>query len=58
MSSSPSSSRSTNIRHRGDCRCDVCVKKYKFAPSLNNSTKKSTNIDHEETSKSSSKISN
>jgi len=32
-----------NIRHRGDCRCDVCVKKYKFAPSLHNLTKNSLN---------------
>jgi hypothetical protein len=31
---SSSSPRSGNIRHRGDCRCDVCIKKYKFAPSL------------------------
>ncbi|CAF1505861.1 unnamed protein product [Adineta steineri] len=53
-SPSSSSSRSTNIRHRGDCRCDVCIKKYKFAPSLNNSTKKSTNLDQEETSDSNS----
>ncbi|UJR31393.1 hypothetical protein I4U23_018887 [Adineta vaga] len=48
------SSRSTNIRHRGDCRCDVCIKKYKFAPSSNSSAKKSTNLDHEETSDSNS----
>ncbi|CAF3192841.1 unnamed protein product [Rotaria sp. Silwood2] len=47
-SSSPSSSvsssspRSTNIRHRGDCRCDACIKKYKFAPSLHNLTKSSS----------------
>ncbi|CAF0765584.1 unnamed protein product [Adineta steineri] len=47
VSSSPSSSvsssspRSTNIRHRGDCRCDVCIKKYKFAPSLHNLSKTS-----------------
>ena len=32
-SCSSSSPRSTTIRHRGDCRCDVCIKKYKFAPS-------------------------
>ncbi|UJR15281.1 hypothetical protein I4U23_002234 [Adineta vaga] len=38
---SSSSPRSTNIRHRGDCRCDVCIKKYKFAPSLHNLTKTS-----------------
>ncbi|CAF1298142.1 unnamed protein product [Rotaria sp. Silwood1] len=55
-SQNSSSSRSSNIRHRGDCRCDVCIKKYKFAPSLynNNTTKKSTPIDHEETSDSNS----
>ncbi|CAF5184454.1 unnamed protein product, partial [Rotaria magnacalcarata] len=54
ISSSSSSSRSSNIRHRGDCRCDVCIKKYKFAPSLCNTTKKSANADHEETSDSNS----
>ena len=40
--SSSTSPRSTNIRHRGDCRCDVCIKKYKFAPSLHNLTKNSS----------------
>ncbi|CAF3720165.1 unnamed protein product [Rotaria sp. Silwood1] len=39
---SSSSPRSTNIRHRGDCRCDACIKKYKFAPSLHNLTKTSS----------------
>ncbi|CAF1038755.1 unnamed protein product [Adineta ricciae] len=40
---SSSSPRSTNIRHRGDCRCDVCIKKYKFAPSsLHNPMKTSS----------------
>ncbi|CAF4940458.1 unnamed protein product, partial [Rotaria sp. Silwood2] len=39
---SSSSPRSTNIRHRGDCRCDACIKKYKFAPSLHNLTKSSS----------------
>ncbi|CAF3865143.1 unnamed protein product [Rotaria sp. Silwood2] len=54
-SQTSSSSRSSNIRHRGDCRCDVCIKKYKFAPSLyNNTTKKSTPVDHEGTSDSNS----
>ncbi|CAF1118882.1 unnamed protein product [Rotaria sordida] len=60
-SQTSSSSRSSNIRHRGDCRCDVCIKKYKFAPSSsssslnnNNTTKKSTHVDHEETSDSNS----
>ncbi|CAF1175064.1 unnamed protein product, partial [Didymodactylos carnosus] len=32
-----SSPRSGNIRHRGDCRCDSCVKKYKFSPCNNKS---------------------
>ncbi|CAF5200323.1 unnamed protein product, partial [Rotaria magnacalcarata] len=40
---SSSSPRSTNIRHRGDCRCDACIKKYKFAPSLNNLAKNPSN---------------
>ncbi|CAF1601524.1 unnamed protein product [Adineta ricciae] len=54
QASSSTASRSTNIRHRGDCRCDVCIKKYKFAPSSNNLTKKFSNPDHEETSDSNS----
>ncbi|CAF0937674.1 unnamed protein product [Didymodactylos carnosus] len=33
-----SSPRAGNIRHRGDCRCDSCVKKYKFSPCNNKST--------------------
>ncbi|CAF1286975.1 unnamed protein product [Rotaria sordida] len=41
---SSSSPRSTNIRHRGDCRCDACIKKYKFAPSLHNLTKTNSSI--------------
>ena len=53
-SSSSSSSRSTNIRHRGDCRCDICMKKYKFAPSTQQPAKKVVHADQEETSDSNS----